>query len=181
MPSGEIGSGHKNQSAGHEDSAPAVTTVGNVTFRAGLPPWILRGLVLGVTLLGLAAMINAVDDWRDSRFQESTITVLNHRIVQLNDTLECRFDITQPVEDARAQLDAVTVAKLDALSLGLVALTAEDEAAVAQQAERLRALSVDGEEAKAALLQALQDRASASRTCDPGVPPAGLGEQESNS
>jgi hypothetical protein len=146
-------------------SARLGTQTAGMTIRSGLPRPVLIGLVFGVILLGLASMINAVDDWRDSRSAEDERSAQSTRIIQLNAILDCRFDVTQEVEDARAQVEAVALGKLDALALGLSAVTREDEAAVAAQAERIESLIVMGQEAQGQLDQALQVRAEAVQDC----------------
>lgn len=130
-----------------------------------LPRHILLGLVFGVSMLGLASMINAVDDWIDSREAQGTVEDLNTRIIQLNDELACRYRISQPVEDARTQVDAVAQAKLDALSDGLAAFARDNDQGVIQAGERIDALNPMGDEAEAQLNEALQDRADAARIC----------------
>jgi hypothetical protein len=121
--------------------------------------------VVGVLLLGIAAMINAVDDFVDSRQAESERERLSTRVIQLNDELRCRFLITQPVEDAQAQVQAVSLEKLDALARGLSATVRDDPDAVAREAERIDALITMGDEARTQLELALQDRAEAVQDC----------------
>jgi hypothetical protein len=117
-------------------------------------------------MLGVGALVNALDDWVDSRAQQDTITSLNTRIIQLNHELACRFEVTQPVEDARTQVAAVDSAKLDALAFGLAAFARGDDAGVAQAGSRIDALKTQSDEAAAQLATALQERADAVITCD---------------
>lgn len=116
-------------------------------------------------MLGAAAMINAIDDWVDSRAQQDTIDDLNTRLQQVNSESACRFRVTQPVEDARAQVAAVDSAKLDALSAGLAAFARDDGPGVATAGERIDALGTQSDEAAAQLATALQERADAVITC----------------
>lgn len=112
-------------------------------------------------------MINSLDDWFDSRADQRERNQLQTRVIQLNGTLECRFEITQPVEEAQARVDSIALARQDALSRGLVGLVLEDNASVQDQIDRIVELSTEGAAAQADLLRAVDQRAQAVETCGP--------------
>lgn len=112
----------------------------------------LRTMALGVVLLGIASLINAIDDWVDSRDAGRQEQVLNHRIETLNDQFTCRYRIAQPAQELQAEISLE-------LSLGLAAFAAEDEEGLAFHTARINELGP-------LLDTALAERASGSEVCD---------------
>ena len=115
-------------------------------------PWGLTIVSVGVLLLGVAAMVNAVDDWFDSRLAETRIERLN-RIV----------DEQEVESDCRASL-AATVSNLESersghLAAGLVAVVREDDIALDAEIAALGDLELQLKEAR-------QDRANAVEICN---------------
>jgi len=101
---------------------------------------------VGVCLLGLAAMINAVDDWKDSRD-------LNDRIQALNTANECRYDIGQRVAELQGEISLE-------LALGLAAFADQGgrSGELRVHTDRINELAPD-------LSDALKDRSRASQIC----------------
>ena len=115
-------------------------------------PWGLTIVSIGVLLLGVASMVNAVDDWFDSRLAESRIERLD-RIV----------DEQEVESDCRASL-AATVSNLESersghLAAGLVAVVRENDQALDAEIAALGELELRLEEAR-------QERANAVEICN---------------
>lgn len=115
------------------------------------PQW-LRIAAIGIVLLGLAAMIQAIDDWVDSRNAEERTQNLNERIHTLNDQFTCRYIMGQQAQELQGQMTLE-------LSLGLAAYASGDEEGLALHTQTIQELSPQLEEA-------LRERANAPDICD---------------
>jgi hypothetical protein len=125
---------------------------------------------IGVFGLAIATVIATAGAFVDENEDDRTEHELRAIILALETELACRFDATQPLEAAQAELEAIGQERGDALALGLAALQADDDAEVARQAERIRALSERTELAQASLAAALRDRSEAVDECEDATP-----------
>jgi hypothetical protein len=107
---------------------------------------------LGVVLLGLASMINAVDDWYDSRNADRRINHLNELVLELNHETACRFDVNQEVEVIQAEI-------FTELALGLAAFAEEggESAELLEHTTNIRQLSAELTRAVEARSEGVED------------------------
>lgn len=114
------------------------------------PPWLI-GLVIGIILLGSAALLNSVDDWRDSRQAQSTINELEETVQESQRELDCRSDLSGRIGNLESERAGV-------LAHGLVAVVEEDEVELQRLIGVLDDIEIRLQEARA-------DREAASQTC----------------
>jgi hypothetical protein len=123
-------------------------------------------IILAMLLLGGAAFLGALTSFLDEVEEGQRGEELRHQLNRAEFELECRFDISVPVQEAQAAVQDAVNEKLDALSAGLVAVEAEDAAGVAEQVERIRQARIVEQENRVVLQEALADRATAVETCN---------------
>jgi hypothetical protein len=104
----------------------------------------LRIAAFGIVLLGVAAIINAVDDWADSRSNED-------RIQTLNDQFTCRYVVGQESQELQSRMTLE-------LALGLAAYAQGDRQGLQEHTNIILEISPQ-------LDEALQERAEAAEFC----------------
>lgn len=101
-------------------------------------------ITVGILLLGAASLINAVDDWVDSRNAQERITHLNY-------VIDCKADIASEISNLESERTGM-------LARGLVATVEDDEEALRTEINNIRSIESD-------LEQARNRRANASEIC----------------
>lgn len=131
MPSGEAG------------DAGGTRQVQGAVVKAKPERW-LNIAACGILLLGVAAIIQSVDDWIDSRNAYT-------RIQQLNNELRCRYEANQEVEELQAELN-------NELALGLSAYAQGNEQELQDHSAQIRVVYVH-------MQNALEERGDAAKVC----------------
>lgn len=106
-------------------------------------------MALSALIGSVTALIGAATNYADEGNEHANDRTLREQVARATFEQECRFDLSTPVNEIQAE-------KLDALALGLVAVTEDDEAALAEQVARIRELSRRGQEALAVRAEAVE-------------------------